>query len=149
MLGELTAEQVEWTLHSEAVGRIGCYAEGRVYIVPITYAYDGKAIYAHSYEGCKLHMMRENPKVCFEVEHIDNLMNWRSVIVNGTFEELTGEDAASGMESLMERFMPYMSNLSEAVLPQHSSTTSVPRGSHQAVVFRINVDEKSGRFEQQ
>ena len=35
-------------------------------------------------------MMRENPWVCVEVDHMDNLANWRSVIAWGRFEELGG-----------------------------------------------------------
>jgi nitroimidazol reductase NimA-like FMN-containing flavoprotein (pyridoxamine 5'-phosphate oxidase superfamily) len=149
MLGEMSADQVERLLHSEVVGRIGCYADGRVYIVPVTYAYDGNAIYAHSFEGRKVQMMRKNSDVCFEVEHIEDLANWRSVIAYGSFEELTGEDAARGMEHLMERFLPYMSSLGETVLLEHSTTKSLPRGSHPAIVYRIKVAEKSGRFEKQ
>ncbi|HVB64343.1 MAG TPA: pyridoxamine 5'-phosphate oxidase family protein [Nitrolancea sp.] len=147
MLGEMTVEQIDRLLRSEAVGRIGCYADGRVYIVPVTYAYDGSAIYVHSFEGRKIRMMRENPNVCFEVERIKNLANWQSVIAYGRFEELAGEDAARGMERLMERFMPHLSDLSVTMLPEHATTASVPHGSHQAVIYRIAVVEKSGRFE--
>ena len=32
--------------------------------------------------------MRANPFVCFEVEDIDDLANWHSVIAWGVFEEL-------------------------------------------------------------
>lgn len=147
MLGVMTVEQIDRLLRSETLGRIGCYAEGRVYIVPVTYAYDGFAIYVHSFEGRKIRMMRENPNVCFEVEQVDNLANWRSVITYGRFEELTGEDAARGMERLMEHFLPHMSGLSETMLPEHVTSAVLPHGSHQAVIYRITVDEKAGRFE--
>lgn len=46
------------------------------------------------HEGQKLHMMRANPFVCFEVEDIDDLANWHSVIAWGVFEELACEDEA-------------------------------------------------------
>ena len=39
-------------------------------------------------------MMRANPFVCFEVEDIDDLANWHSVIAWGVFEELACEDEA-------------------------------------------------------
>ena len=147
MLGVMTVEQIDQLLLSETVGRIGCYTDGRVYIVPVSYAYDGSAIYSHSFEGRKIRMMRENPNVCFEVEQVDNLANWRSVIIYGRFEELTGEDAARGMERLMEHFLPHMSGLRETILPEHATSASLPHGSHQAVIYRITVDGKSGRFE--
>ena len=88
MLGELTPEQINAVLFNEVVGRIGCYLEGRTYIVPITYVFDGEAVYGHSAEGLKIRMMRTNPNVCFQVDQRENLANWRSVIAWGVFEEL-------------------------------------------------------------
>src|SRR5689334_15533829 len=105
MLGLLAPEDIERILHSETVGRIGCHADGRTYVVPITYAYDGTAIYGHSAEGLKLRMMRANPRVCFEVEQVDDLANWRSVIAWTTFEELHGAEAERAMQLLASRLM--------------------------------------------
>ena len=68
MLGELTSDQIEHLLHSEVVGRIGCHAAGRTYVVPVNYAYDGEFLYGHAADGMKLQMMRENPELCFEVD---------------------------------------------------------------------------------
>ncbi len=36
----------------------------------------------------KLALMRKNPSVCFEVDDMQNMANWKSVIVQGKFEEL-------------------------------------------------------------
>jgi uncharacterized protein len=80
MLGELNEAQVDQVLRSEVIGRLGCHAQGRTYIVPITYAYDGDCIYGHSAEGMKVRMMRANPNVCFEVDEMESMANWRSVI---------------------------------------------------------------------
>ena len=106
MIGELNREQMERVLHSEVIGRIGCHAEGKTYVVPITYVFDGDSIYGHSAEGLKLQMMRKNPKVCFEVDHLENLANWQSVIAWGEFEELKGLEAQAGMQKLVHRLMP-------------------------------------------
>jgi uncharacterized protein len=65
MLGELTAEQINAVLFNEVVGRIGCHGEGRTYVVPVTYVFDGEAVCAHSAEGLKIRIMRANPDVCF------------------------------------------------------------------------------------
>ena len=119
MLGELTSEEIDEVLHSEAVGRIGCYAFGRPYVVPVTYAYDGAAVYAHSREGLKLRMMRNNPNVCFEVDSVDGCSTWKSVIALGTFSELEAREAESAMEILRRRFAPLV-----------PSATSVPDGPH-------------------
>src|SRR5207249_11652316 len=87
-IGELDSNQIDHLLQTEVVGRLGCHADGKTYIVPITYVYDGGYVYGHTIEGTKTRMMRANPEVCFEVDHIDDLTNWQSVIAWGSFEEL-------------------------------------------------------------
>jgi hypothetical protein len=52
MLGTLDCRQIEDLLHAEVVGRIGCHTSGRTYVVPITYAYDGAAVYGHCFASC-------------------------------------------------------------------------------------------------
>ena len=52
----------------------------------------------------KLNMMRENPKVCFQVEHLENMVKWQSVICWGEFEELTDiNERNKGIEILGNR----------------------------------------------
>ena len=87
MLGEMTEGQIDQVLASQVIGRIGCHADGKTYVVPVAFAFDGRHIYAHSRNGLKIAMMRKNPTVCFEVESIENMRNWRCVIVNGAFME--------------------------------------------------------------
>jgi nitroimidazol reductase NimA-like FMN-containing flavoprotein (pyridoxamine 5'-phosphate oxidase superfamily) len=142
MLGTLTADQIEQRLHAEVIGRIGCYANGRTYVVPITYGYDGECIYGHSMPGLKIAMMRANPNVCFQVDHRTTLADWESVIAWGRYEELSGNEARHGMAVLMGRFMG-----------QAISETGRPRSdvddvlTTDAVVYRIRLTEKTGRFE--
>ena len=92
MFGSLTDQQIEHLLTQEMVGRIACYDNGTLYIVPTSYAYSGDCIYAHSHEGTKLNMMRHNPEVCFEVDNITDMANWKSVIAWGRFDELSGSE---------------------------------------------------------
>lgn len=148
MLGELNTEQIELLLKSQVIGRIGCYADNKVYVVPVTYAYDGTFVYAHSKEGQKIRMMRKSPEVCFEVDQMQNMANWQSVIAHGTFEELEDEDTRmKGMQFLMNRLKPLIT--SESAQPSHGFSDSHEMDVHgmQAVVFRIKLLEKTGRFE--
>lgn len=142
MIVELSREQMERVLHREVIGRIGCHAEGKTYVVPITYVYDGDSVYGHSAEGLKLQMMRKNPRVCFEVDHLENLVNWQSVIAWGEFEELKGQEALAGMQKLVNRLMPLMS--SETAQPTHGQNAGA---SGQASIYRIRLEEMTGRFE--
>lgn len=141
MLGELTAGEIDDLLRSEAIGRIGCYGFGRPYVVPVTYAYDGTAVYGHSREGLKLRIMRSNPDVCFEVDRLDSIKDWQSVIAYGRFSELEAMEAELAMQLLSRRLAPLV-----------ASATSVPdsrihASGHPWSVFRILLGERTGRFE--
>ena len=104
MLGELTIEDSERILRAEVVGRLGCHARGRTYVVPVTYAYEDSSIFGHTGDGLKVRMMRENPAVCLEVEQLADLPSWRSVIAFGHFEELSGDAASEALALLRARF---------------------------------------------
>ena len=141
MLGELTAAQCEEVLRAAVIARIGCLSDGRIYVVPVTYVYDGTYVYGHAMDGAKLRAMRANPHVCVEVEQVDDLSNWRSVIAWGTFEECDGPDWDAGLAMLAERIMPLLTLPANQPPPDLSVLRS---GS----VYRIKLDVKTGRFEQ-
>jgi nitroimidazol reductase NimA-like FMN-containing flavoprotein (pyridoxamine 5'-phosphate oxidase superfamily) len=147
MLGKLNPEQMDHVLRSQVVGRIGCYADGSVYLVPLTYLYDGQYIYGHTKEGLKVRMMRHNPRICFEVDAIENLANWQSVIIQGIFEELTGEESQNARRMLLNRMTPLL--VSEMSMSDDSPGIHQPiTASHLALItFRINILEKTGRYE--
>jgi uncharacterized protein len=145
MLGELNDGQIEMVLHQGTIGRIGCHADGRTYVVPVTYAYDGEAVYAHSAEGVKLQIMRKNPQVCFEVEDVDDLASWRSVIAQGEFEELDGAAAEAAMELLILRLTPLTTGQTNT--PAFGFRGDGPDLERRPRVFRIRLKERTGRFE--
>jgi len=147
MIDDLTPTQIEALLNSELVARIGCHAAGSTYVVPITYAYDGEGIIGHSLVGKKVHMMRQNPDVCVEIDHMENPSTWQSVIARGEYEELSGDAAKQAMGKLMERFAPLMK--SETSQPTHGmdEATLASGERPQAVIYRIRLTDKTGRFE--
>jgi nitroimidazol reductase NimA-like FMN-containing flavoprotein (pyridoxamine 5'-phosphate oxidase superfamily) len=148
MLGSLSAVEIEDLLRTEVVARLGCHAEGRTYVVPVAYAYDGDALLVQSADGQKVRMMRQNPLVCVEVDHIDNLANWRSVIASGGFEELFGSDATVALARLRERLQPLL--ISETTPAGETLFEREPRlggGDGHASMYRIHLFEKTGRFE--
>ena len=148
MLGELNETQVDHLLRAEVVGRIGCHVDGITYVVPVTYVYDGADIYGHSAAGgTKIDMMRKNPDVCFEVDSMQNMANWQSVIVWGKFEEITKKiDQKQAMKKLTDRIMPLMT--SETAQPTHGfKKNAQDAGKHEMILYRIKLYKKTGRFE--
>lgn len=149
MIGRLTPKEIEEVLNANVLGRIGCNDGEKTYVVPINYVYDGKHIIGHSVAGMKIDMMRKNPSVCFEVDEMKNFTNWKSVIVWGTYEELKNEEERySAMRSFVERMM-HMKISETAVLPESAEKRIHPRspGNIKPVIYRIVINEKSGRFE--
>jgi len=147
MIDKLTNEEIEKTLHQNFVGRIGCHVNGLTYIVPVSYAYKDGYIYVRSFEGMKVNIMRANPAVCFEVDTMLDMSNWRCIIARGNFEELPhGEERNKGLRILMERKLPALSSVNARLSKEWPFITddydSIP-----GVVFRILLTEKTGRFE--
>ena len=148
MLGTLNSRQIDQVLRSEVVGRLGCFAEGKIYVTPISYVYDGVSLYGHAAEGLKLRMMRANPQVCFQVDHIENLANWVSAIVWGEFEELAGDEEKEAMRLFLDRMEPLLA--SETAISPHRAPAGVPALDLQGnpmVFYRIRLTERTGRFE--
>lgn len=132
MIRELSPEEVDAFLRSQVVGRIGCHADDLTYVVPVIYAFDGECVYVASVEGQKTRMMRQRPQVCFEADEYEG-GSWRSVIAQGDYEELTGDEAERAIALLAERFGRSGSQR------RHSG------GEAQTVCFRIRIREATGR----
>lgn len=147
MFGNLEKHEIEDLIHREFIGRIGCHAENVTYIVPISYAYDGEYIYGHTYEGMKLNMMRKNPEICFEVDDMNNMANWQSVIAWGTFEELkNGPGRNHAIDVLMGRVLPLIHSETMQLSPQWPFRENDP-SAVDGIIFRVRLTNKTGRYE--
>jgi uncharacterized protein len=148
MLGQLTETQIQNVLSSQVIGRLGCCSRKQPYIVPVTYAYDGKYIYGQTNEGTKLDILRKNPKVCFEVETMTDMRNWKSVVIFGKFEELKNKEATAAKEILFSKV--YLLQTSSTVhAHEHEVTSSIDDATRiKHVMYRISIDKITGRFEQ-
>jgi nitroimidazol reductase NimA-like FMN-containing flavoprotein (pyridoxamine 5'-phosphate oxidase superfamily) len=93
--------------------------------------------------------MRQNPEVCFEIDRWEEDGSWKSVIVWGEFEEISsGKSQRAAMKIYSEqvaRVIPY-----HKAMPAHGFVTGVKKENDpfKSVVFKINIKEKSGRFEE-
>ncbi|MEQ8477212.1 pyridoxamine 5'-phosphate oxidase family protein [Fulvivirga sp.] len=147
MIAALNRIQIDNVLYSQIIGRIGCCANNKAYVVPITYAYNGEYIYCHTIEGMKVKFMRSNPLVCFEVERIENMAHWQSVILWGKYEELEGELREEGLQILVNRVHPLMT--SETIRPRFgldAPSTGI-KTNKDTIIFRIKPEEATGKFE--
>ncbi len=144
MFGDLTPNAIEALLHEEIVARIGYLdRRGLPCIVPITYAYDGRALYGYSLLGAKIENMAANPKVCVEIDRVQNAADWCSVIVRGTFERLDGSLADEAVERISERLRTVAAATAAPVMAWR---TFVARTGGPGIAYRINISAKHGRF---
>ncbi len=132
MIEDLDAQEIDDFLRRQRIGRVGCHADGRTYVVPLIYVWDGECVYVQSVEGRKIEMMRANPEVCFEVDEYEDDGSWRSVILEGTYEELEGSRAEEALALLVQRFSGRRRSGGE-------------RPSRAPVAFRIRAGSVTGR----
>lgn len=144
MFGELTPAAIESLLHSELVGRVAYIdRRGLPSIVPIAYAYDGRAFYGYSLLGAKIEYMSTNPRVCVEVDHVDSAADWRSVTARGVFRKLYGQDAVEAVERLSDRLRTVAAATGAPVAARR---TFVARSGGAGIAYRIDVTAKRGRY---
>jgi len=133
---ELTRDEIDEFLLNQRIARLGCNAHGETYVVPVIYAYGDGTVVTVTQEGRKVAMLRENPRVCVEVDEydMDGRGSWRSVIAYGSADELAGDDVQAALALLRERFA------------RAAAREAEPRPlSPGTVVLRIRLDEVSGR----
>lgn len=129
----LDNDGIENLLANSLVGRIACAApavnDGRPTIVPLAYGYDGEAAYAVGPVGQKIHIMRQQPLISFEVDTAEAEDRWQSAVAEGVYEELgSPEDREAGLQVIFgDRERPHIPD-------DH-------------VVYRLRFTKKTGRFE--
>lgn len=120
------------------VGRLAYSFHDRVDIEPLHYVFDNGWLVGRTSYGEKLAVLRHRPWVAFEVDEIDGVFDWRSVVVRGVFDIVTADGPpleAQAWEHAIE------------VLRQLVPATAAPGDPvpFRTVIFRIAIDEVTGR----
>ncbi len=111
------------------------------YAVPLSYVYDGSAIYFHSAtSGHKLDEIAANPNVSFCVVEKDDIVPeeytsyFRSVIIFGRISEICDDEAMSALKLMCEKYSPGLDHAEEF-------TKCVDR----VKMLRLDIDHISGK----
>lgn len=139
---ELSAKECGEILQRSELGHLACARHDQPYIVPIHFSFDAArdCLYAVSGAGQKIQWMRENPKVCIEVEDITDKNHWTTVLIFGVFQEL--EDTPDGAPA-RARALELFQSRPEWWLPALGKSDQ--RVDHALVVYRIRIDRLTGR----
>jgi len=120
------------------VGRLAFSQRERLDIEPIHYVHLDGWLYGRTQPGTKLEVLLHNRWVAFEVDEVDALFAWRSVVVKGGLYLL--RPAGSDVEQA--RYAQGVAAVRRLVPEAFTPADPIPE---RAVLFRIHVDELSGR----
>ncbi len=115
---EITSRaEIDAVIRDSDVLRLAFAVDNGPYLVPVSFGYDGAALYFHTAKsGRKIDCIETNNRVCFEMEqnvelvrHPERPCDWtfsfESVIGFGTVHELkSNEDRERGLNAIMEHY---------------------------------------------
>jgi nitroimidazol reductase NimA-like FMN-containing flavoprotein (pyridoxamine 5'-phosphate oxidase superfamily) len=145
IIRELSREASWAFLARHHVGRLACAKAGQPYVCPISYATGEEgALYCVTTLGQKIMWMRENPLVALEVDEVQTLQQWESIIVTGRFEEISDTESARGTR---ERAWSLLEAANALWWEPGFAETSPADAAHprSPVYFRIWPEHISGR----
>jgi nitroimidazol reductase NimA-like FMN-containing flavoprotein (pyridoxamine 5'-phosphate oxidase superfamily) len=135
---DLASHEIEEMLNRHNVGRMAYSFHDRVDIEPIHFVYADGAMYGRTAPGSKLDTLLHHPWVALEIDEVDGLFDWRSVVVKGTVyvvEQGLSSDVAEHYEHAVEAIRTLMPDA-------FTDDDPVPSRS---IVFRLHIHEKRGR----
>ena len=120
-------------------GHLGCSRDGHPYVVPMNYAFDSECLYFFTTEGTKTEYISANPEVCFQVEEVEDVRNWSSVMAIGRAERL---DKPEEMEHAMRLLADRNPTLEPAV---NETKVGAWRRFNNIVIYRVRPHSVHGR----
>ncbi len=142
-LRRLDRDQCLAFLEDHRLGRLACISAGQPYVVPVHYAFTADHLYMFSMAGRKIDALRANPAATMLVEQIDNQQAWRSVLVEGTFEELPDR---LGYKRQRDMAWQLLSRHASWWEPAANKPAGQPIAANpEYLFFRLSLDVVSGR----
>lgn len=135
---DLSADECRTLLQRHTHGRIALSHKDRVDIAPIHYVLEDGWLYCRTAAGNKLEMATHNRWVAFQVDDVQGLFDWQSVVVKGGLYLLRKAGSAEE-RAIYEKGLAIVRRL----IPESmSSDDPVP---DRAIIFRVHIDELTGR----
>jgi nitroimidazol reductase NimA-like FMN-containing flavoprotein (pyridoxamine 5'-phosphate oxidase superfamily) len=137
---ELTQRECIDILMASSLGHLACAKDNRPYVVPITFTFADNHIYSFSLTGQKIEWMRKNPQVCLQVDDFKEGRAWKSVVVQGVYEELPDR-----IGSKREREHAWSLLSKHANWWEPGGLKPVPAAGTSHVFYRIQIETLTGR----
>ena len=130
-------------LTANRLGHLACAQGGQPYVVPIYYAHADNHLYAFSMPGKKIEWMRSNPLVSVQVDEHGPGRTWKSVVVDGRYEELPDRVGHKLQRDHAWALLSKHADWWEPGALRPVVPTAADEGPH--VFFRIFIVDVSGR----
>lgn len=124
-----------------SLGRLACSLNDQPYVVPVCFAYEPGRLYIFATVGKKIDWMRQNPKVCLQVDQIGSRSNWMSVVVDGTYVELCEPQYKAEKERAREHVAQ---STDWWLAPLAERREQVDDLAIEPIFFRIDIQSMSG-----
>lgn len=134
----LTTAECHALLASQHVGRLAFTFRDRVDIEPVHYVYRDGWIWGRTQHGAKVGILAHHPWVAFEVDHIEALFSWRSVVVHGRMEFPDPDGSALDQERYAMGVEAFRS-LVPGAFTEHDPTPA------RDLIFMLPATELAGR----
>ena len=137
-LRALSLDECDDLLQRNQVGRLAFTFHDRVDIEPVHYVYADGWLHGRTSPGTKVATLLHHPWVAFEVDEVQGLFDWRSVVVHGVVDI----PDADGSPADKAAFTGTLALIRELVPEALEADDPTPL---RQVLFRIHVDEVTGR----
>jgi nitroimidazol reductase NimA-like FMN-containing flavoprotein (pyridoxamine 5'-phosphate oxidase superfamily) len=125
-------------LARHSVGRLAYTFHDRVDVEPIGYVYAKGGLVFRTAPGSKLETLAHHPWVALEIDQLEGLFDWRSVVVHGTVYTLQ----ETGTEEQVRAYRAAVKSLRRLIPHTLGKKDPVP---FRSVVMKLHVDRVSGR----
>lgn len=134
----LTTPECLALLASQHVGRLAFTFRDRVDIEPVHYVYQDGYIWGRTQHGTKVTILAHHPWVAFEVDKVDALFTWQSVVVHGRVEFPDPDGSVLDQERYALGVQAFQSFVPDAFTPKDPTPD-------RDLVFMLPTDDLQGR----
>ncbi len=139
IIREMSDYDIRDMIQHSHIGRLTYVLDNRPVIVPMGFRFNGGSLYAFTTDGQKTEAMRKNNAVCVLFDHIMSQTQWSTVIVNGRFLEITGDEEKQAIVNLLAAEPTWWE-------PGYTKTIKKEGGERklEPIFFRVDIESVTG-----
>ena len=135
---ELSLDECQALLERHHFGRLAYTFHDRVDIEPIGYVFDRDGLLFRTGPGSKLMTLKHHPWVALEIDEVEGMFSWRSVVVHGTAYILSEVGSEAEQQAYRDAIATLRKHVPETLGPDDPTP-------FRSVVMRMSIDMISGR----